>query len=431
MASVKKDLNLRSDEIQEIMSRQPTWIIRWGITAIFLVIVFGLFLCWLIRYPEIISGSVKITSVIPPVKIVTLSGGNITQLMVKDGEEVKAGTVLAELENPMSANAVKYIKDYLSQLERAIRMNSEVLPVPDTNGVALGDLQSVFNELQKEISSINLRKSYRIDDAELSELKLKVAHQKELISINKRMLDIYQKELINAKVKYESDAALYRDKVLSKQEYFQSQTEYNNKQLQLEQLQQTQVQNTVILNNLELQLNQAGFNKNAKETGTMESVKTLQKTISNYIYGWQQRFRLVAVADGKVSYLKNLQTNMFLKSGEEVFALLQPDDSLVAYAEIPVAGFGKVKTGQRVNLSLENFPYEEYGVVNGNVQNIALLPNSSFYRVAISLPQGMQSTQGTILKYTPEMTGIAEIVTDDKTVIERIFKSILKVFKKK
>ena len=122
---------------------------------------------------------------------------------------------------------------------------------------------------------------------------------------------------------------------------------------------------------------------------------------------------------------------MFLKSGEEIFALVQADDSLIALAEVPINGFGKVKTGQTVNISLENFPYEEYGVVLGTVQNMALLPNANTYRVAISLPNGMLSTQGTSLKFTPEMIGIAEIITDDKTVIERIFKSILKLFKHK
>ncbi len=431
MAIAKKELNLRSDEIQDIMGKNPAWIVRWGLSAIFIIILLGLFLTWLIRYPEIITGTAKLTTLSPPVKIVSQSNGNITQLFVQDGQEVVAGTVLAEIENPLSANAVKYIKDYLTLLRIALNNKSILLPTPDTSGIALGDLQPVFNELQKEIAAINFRKSVRIEDIEIGELRQKIAHQKELLAINQKMLTIARKELDNAKIKYESDAGLYKDKVISKQEFFLSQSDYNNKELQVQQLEQAQVQGKILIDNLDLQISQAGYNKNSRESLTMESIEAHQKTIATYIYGWQQRFRLIAVKDGKVSYLKNLQPNMFLKSGEEIFALVQADDSLIALAEVPINGFGKVKTGQTVNISLENFPYEEYGVVLGTVQNMALLPNANTYRVAISLPNGMLSTQGTSLKFTPEMIGIAEIITDDKTVIERIFKSILKLFKHK
>ena len=124
----------------------------------------------------------------------------------------------------------------------------------------------------------------------------------------------------------------------------------------------------------------------------------------------------------------NVQINQFLNAGEEIFALFHPGDSVVALAEVPMAGFGKVKVGQEVHLLLDNFPHYDYGMIEAKVTKIALLPNSNFYRVEISLPKGMNSTQGKVLKFSPEMIGLAEIITDDKTVMQRIFKSILKLF---
>ena len=431
MPILKKDISLRSDEIQDIVERKPRWVIRWGITVIFSSIILVLFLCWLIRYPELISGTIKISTVVQPVKIVSQSSGNITQLFVSDGDDVEAGTILAEIENPLSASAVKYVTEYLTQLNRAIEMKSPRLPLPDTLTMALGELQPILSSLNKDISNINMRRTYKIDAAGLLELKLKIDHQKELLVINSRMLEIENKEMENARLKFESETLLYRDKVISKQDYFQSQTAYNSKAIQLEQMQQSQVQNKVLLNNLEFQLSQAGYNKDAKESETIETIKSYKAQILTYIYGWQQRFRLVAVKAGKIAFLQNLQPNLYLKAGEEVFALIDPTDSLVAFAEIPLNGFGKVKVGQTVNVSLENFPYEEYGVINGKVQNIALLPNKTFYRVEISLTNGMHTSRGFILKFTPEMSGRAEIITDDKTIFDRIFRSLLKIFQQK
>lgn len=426
----KHDLNLRSEEVQEIMQRTPSWIVRWGITTIFGVIIMGLILCWLIKYPDIVTGSVKLTTSIPPVKIISQTSGNMTRIFVKDGQDVEQGTVLAEIQNPLSASGVKYIETYISALNEALMLKQQKLPIPDTTSVAFGDLQPVFNDLSKEIYSFNMLQAYQVDGAQLAELRQQLTQQQELLAINSKMLAIVKKELENATAKYEADKTLYENKVISKQEFFQNQTEYNNKQLQFEQLQQAKVQNTLAISSLKMQLSQSAFNKDSKYNSTLESIKSHQRTISSYLYGWQQLYRLVSLGKGKITYLNNLQVNQFLKAGEEVFALLQPGDSLIAFAEIPVVGFGKVEVGQEAHLLMENFPSDDYGVLIGKVEKIALLPNNNFYRVEISLTNGMTSSQGKPMKFTPDMIGIAEVVTDDKTVIERIFKSIIKLFKK-
>lgn len=424
----KNDLNIRSEEMQEIMQRIPSWVVRRGITVIFGLLLSGLFLTWLVKYPDIISGTSRLTTSVPPIKIISQTGGKITHLFVQDGQNVKAGQLLAEIENPLSINGINYIEGYLSNLNQAIESHDSKLPLPDTTGLALGDLQVVVNEIRRDITAYNLERTYNIDDAQISEIRQNISRQNELLKITLNMLDISKKELENASVKFESDAQLYKNGVISRQDYFQKQSEFNNKKIQYEQLKQTKLQYEVTINNLNLQLSQGIYTKDAKFQGNLESIKSNVKIIINYIHGWQQKYRLLAVSDGKLSYLNNYQINQFVKPGEEVFAVFQPNDSIIALAEIPIAGFGKVKTGQNVHLLLENYPDYDYGMLEGKVKKIALLPNSNFYRVEISIPKGMKSTQNKDLKFTPEMVALAEIITDDKTVMARIFKSILKVF---
>ena len=50
----KFDISLRSDEIQDLMQRKPTWMIRYGTTFLFLLILLGLFFTWVVKYPDII-----------------------------------------------------------------------------------------------------------------------------------------------------------------------------------------------------------------------------------------------------------------------------------------------------------------------------------------------------------------------------------------
>ena len=50
------EINLRSEEVQEIMGRIPSWIERWGITAIGLLLMIILAGAALFPYPETLTG---------------------------------------------------------------------------------------------------------------------------------------------------------------------------------------------------------------------------------------------------------------------------------------------------------------------------------------------------------------------------------------
>jgi multidrug efflux pump subunit AcrA (membrane-fusion protein) len=117
--------------------------------------------------------------------------------------------------------------------------------------------------------------------------------------------------------------------------------------------------------------------------------------------------------------------------GDEIFAILQPENAYLGLATIPATGAGKVKPGQKVNILLDNFPFYEYGMVGGEVLHVSELPKDNLYRVEISMPNGTLTTYGDTLKFRPEMLGSVEIITEDKRVLERILESFIKLFRKK
>ena len=57
---------------------------------------------------------------------------------------------------------------------------------------------------------------------------------------------------------------------------------------------------------------------------------------------------------------------------------------------------GKVKTGQKVNIRLQNFPENEYGILRGIVTNVSLVPvqtgDAVYYAVEVSLPDNLVTT---------------------------------------
>ena len=110
--------------------------------------------------------------------------------------------------------------------------------------------------------------------------------------------------------------------------------------------------------------------------------------------------------------------------------------SLVSYVLInfigkvkaPALNSGKIKIGQRVNIRLANFPDREFGVLEGKIQNISLVPDKDGnLLIDVALPNGLRTSYNKQIVFHQEMKGSAEIETEDLRLIERIlyqFKSI-------
>jgi len=87
---------------------------------------------------------------------------------------------------------------------------------------------------------------------------------------------------------------------------------------------------------------------------------------------------------------------------------------------------GKVQVGQRVNLKFSNYPYMEYGVVKGVVGKISSVPNGDTYALEVNLPGQMVSTFGKKFEFQQELKGTAEIITEDRRLLNRILHPALK-----
>lgn len=100
---------------------------------------------------------------------------------------------------------------------------------------------------------------------------------------------------------------------------------------------------------------------------------------------------------------------------------------------IPSYGVGKIKIGQTANVKIENYPYDEYGLIKGEVQSISRLShkmqaadgkNANAYRVVISFPNGSYTNFGKNLMLDFESVGNVEIITKPKRLIERLFDNL-------
>jgi multidrug efflux pump subunit AcrA (membrane-fusion protein) len=89
-------LEIRSNEMEEVVGNVPAWIIQWGITVLFIVAILGLFISNFIRYPDTLMGQVLIQATEQPGKV-TVRREDASQefkFLVKEGDQVVPGDTL-------------------------------------------------------------------------------------------------------------------------------------------------------------------------------------------------------------------------------------------------------------------------------------------------------------------------------------------------
>lgn len=104
---------------------------------------------------------------------------------------------------------------------------------------------------------------------------------------------------------------------------------------------------------------------------------------------------------------------------------------LIAKLKSPAQNSGKIKTGQIVNIRLENYPDTEFGILKGIVKSISLIPDKEgLYLIDVELPQILITSYNIEIDFKQEMRGTAEIVTEDLRLIERFFYQFKEVLKR-
>ena len=93
------DIELKSEEVQEILSTPPEALLRSGISVVFFSIFVLLLFTFLIKYPTIIKGEILLTTEVPPVEMTALNPGKIEKLFVSNKQLVSKDEYLALIAN--------------------------------------------------------------------------------------------------------------------------------------------------------------------------------------------------------------------------------------------------------------------------------------------------------------------------------------------
>lgn len=414
------NLNLRSEEVQEILTRPPSWIVRWGIALIFMFTTILLILSFIIKYPDFISAKVLITTKEPTEKVISRFSGSLERVFVSNRDIVDKDQNLAVIKNTAIYEDVYRLKKIVDSIPLK---EISSFPFYKTVHLVLGEVKSAYITFEKNYTDYNLLKNLQPYSNQLGGDKVALKEIKNRLHSQINQKELLEKEIVLRKIDLDRHETLYENGVLSKQEYEQKQIEFIQlqKSINAMAISISQMRETIAFANRTLKNTE--INKEEDATRFLNNLNQSFELLKDAIRQWEYNYVLKSSIDGTVSFQDFWGENQFVNAGSNIFSVLPENTSnLVGKLVLPAQNAGKVAVGQKVFIKLDNYPYQQYGVLIGEVLNFSISPNDeNNYTVFISLSNGTLTSYNKTFDFSQELLGNAEVITEDLSVAERLF----------
>ena len=415
-------VELRSEDVQEILGTPPASLVRWG-TGVVLV-GFALMLCaaYFVRYPDVVTAKVVVTTAVPPVEVIARTEGRIAKLVVGDKKTVLQDDLLAVLQSTANYLVVLQLDQAVAAYQRASL--DSLKNVQPLSNIELGELQPEYAEFRLSLENFRFGRSNRSAStrSNIGAANQQITQLQNSIELDRRSQQRIADQLVIAQEMYNQHQSLFEQGLESRMEFEKERTKLADLERQRDFYEESIGRKQNEITALRRGANDATFSQQENASGTSTRLLTSLNTLRSAIDKWKQTYLLTAPINGQVSLNSSFfSEQQYVKQGDQVMTVVPPQtDTLVGRMSLPIAGSGKVLPGQRVILKFDNYPYHEFGTVRGQVISKSLVPKGEQYSIIVSLPDGLLTSHKNVLRFEQQLQGKAEIVTADKSFLERI-----------
>jgi len=427
--SKKHQNELISNEMQELISYRPHWIIRKGNVLFFLILALLLASTYLIKYPDIIKGSMRITATNAPKLLIAKTECKLEKLLVGNEEEVTQGQPLVFLQSTALHNQVMQLKNWIYEIEPyVIRDSLEILlikPLPVFN--QLGEIQNAYQDFQNTlIETLQIlangyyqqkRRSLLRDELFLKSIQNNNIQQQQLL---KEDYELQQFE-------YKANESLAKDKVIAPIELNQNKSKVIVKEQGLWQMDAQLITDNIAMQNKKkevLELQKFIIDQQQKFYSELFNLKSK-------IEAWVQQYIIVAPENGKVLFTSFLEENQLLSTGQELFYVQPKESNYYGQLMVSQGGLGKIKIGQRVLVRLESYPSSEFGYITGEIKYISNISTAKdSFLIKVDFPKGLQTNYNKKIIFRNNLSAQAEVMTDNRKLFDRFLGQLKDIAKR-
>jgi multidrug resistance efflux pump len=425
------NIEIRSEQVQEILGYIPHWIIRSGIGVILIVLLLLFIGSWFFKYPDIISSSISVTTENPPASLVAKTSGKIDLLFVKDKQLVKEGEILAIIENTANHKDVLELKVKLDLMKQFFLVYDTSQYQYFNPAYELGPIQTSYSSFLRQYYEYQNFIDLNYHQQKISALNKQLGKTKLQLYGQQKQSNLSKEELKLAAKQFSRDSGLFEKNVIPPSEFETAERDFIQKKYAYESSKTSIVNSEIQISQLEQTILDLKLQKQEQENNLQIQLKSAYDVLKSEIEAWELLYLFKSPIEGVVSFSKIWSKNQNITAGEVALTVV-PEGSgkIIGKLQLPIVGSGKVKPDQLVNIKFNSFPYMEYGTVQGKIASIALVPQEEFYLVTVDIPQNLVTNYGKELPFSQQMNGTAEIITENISILERLFNPLRAIFKK-
>jgi len=430
MSKKLDQIELRSEEVQDILTKVPHWMIRWGNVLLLALIIMLLVISWFVKYPDVIPSRALITTIVPPQKEYARITGKFDAILVKDNDQVSIDQPLAIIENTANYDDVFKLKSIIDTIN--VNKRPFNFPISSLPNLFLGDISSPLAIFENNYRQYRLNKQFQPFSNEATANKFSVSQLNRMLKNQQAQRDINKRELDLKLTDLRRNDSLFNKGVISAQDYDNKKLEYAQAERSYKNFESSISQTLDGISNAKKTTKSTEINRIKEEMVLLNDVIQSFAQLKKALKDWEYQYALKSNIDGNVSFLNYWNTNQTVNQGDLVFTIIPiKNSSFIAKLKTPAQNSGKVKVGQHVNIKLENYPDNEFGVLNGVVDKISLFPDKEgLYLIDVKLPETLITSYKKEIEFKQEMRGTAEIVTEDLRLIERFFYQFREILKR-
>ena len=338
------------------------------------------------------TGEVVATSRVQVIQAV--DGGVLAELLVREGDRVEPGQVLARLNQTRVGASVGETEARLFALQaKTIRLQAEV--------TAQGKLAFRPDLLARSPETA------RVEEALFRQRRVGLAEELRTLGV---AVDLARREAVQTEL-------LHKDGDASGSELLRAQRGVNEAEARL-------------VNRRNKFLEEARVDLAKTDDDMAQNAQILTKRRQE-----QRDSVFTALLPGIVKNIRVTTVGGVLRAGEEIMQIVPVDDALIVEAKVRPADIAKLRPGLGATIRFDPFDYTIFGAVTGRVIYVSAdslkeettRGTDTFYRVRIAPNlQPVTTTTGRALAILPGMTAQVDIRTGERSVMDFLLKPLRK-----
>ncbi len=415
-----------SGEVKEILATPPSWVATWGTCVLIGTIVLMGFAGFMFHFPDIVAGNVIISTETPPITVISTKSEYIAEVKVMNNAKVNSGDILAVF--PSNANYENVLK-LEEDMESIGQLDIEKLRSYNPNkDLSIGELAPSYSNFLTALELVPLDNSGEVDYATVIAVESVNSQFQRQLNSTEATLKSANAELGALKKEFDNAVRQYANSVdtLDALVVFNLNTAIKKKEAEIkDKLSEIEkIKGEISKSNVRRLQAQTQANKGAGEAIFQLNQKLDE--LKREIKSWKDKYLITAPGDGVVQFYTDLKAKDFVNGGDVLFNIMPETETekYIGKVNLPVAKSNKVIQGQMVNIKFERYDFREQGTVRATVSKVYPVAKDNAFYADIVLDKGLVTTLNHKLDYYQNMVGKAEIITEDKTFISKLFEKL-------